>query len=411
VAITDDGVQLDHKDLKAAIWQNTAEIPDNGKDDDNNGYVDDTVGWDFSDDDNNPTGGRHGTHVAGIVGASTNEFGGAGVAPGVKLMAIRWYGGRNRWTSKIIMKSYAYAVDNGAKIINTSYNIDGFANDKTYLAAVDYVYEKGGIIFNSAGNGARLNSPRQKVEKVVLVASTQSDPNEPEKIDKVSSFSNYGKGVDIAAPGNPIYSTVLSSSSNYGNMSGTSMASPNAAGAAALIWSKFPKLTRAQVLQALYKGADNINKKILKKYVGNIGAGRVNTLAAIQYLQNESARANVIDIRQNDLVSGFSGSQKTSFKLSLSGSLSADQSLSEGSMLLVSAGDDGLFDTDDDKVYPLKLNKNYSDISQSVEVYTDEKIESGFYAVSIKTSQLKDAFGRPMGGNISSNSFIKYFSL
>ncbi len=278
VAVTDDGVSLIHDDLKDAIWKNSKEIAGNGIDDDNNGYIDDVNGWDFSDDDNDPNGGSHGTHVAGIIGATINNgSGGSGIAPGVKIMPIRWYGGSNSWTSELISKSYLYALNNGANIINTSYNIDGFVNDQVYRELVKVIKEEGVILFNSAGNGNRKDPPRGKIEEIVLVAALDSDMSK-KKVDSRAYFSNYGKGIDIAAPGHPVYATTLNG--KYGDMSGTSMASPAAAAVAALIWSHNKDLTRDQVLAKLYAGVDNIDDKN-PKYIGQLGSGRINSFKAL----------------------------------------------------------------------------------------------------------------------------------
>ena len=101
VAVTDDGVDIHHPDLKNRIWINDREIPGNGKDDDGNGYIDDVKGWDFSDNDADPSqGANHGTHVAGIIVAEKgNNVGLAGTAPNVRVMPLRFYGGRRRWNS------------------------------------------------------------------------------------------------------------------------------------------------------------------------------------------------------------------------------------------------------------------------------------------------------------------------
>ncbi len=287
VAVTDDGVSLKHKDLKDAIWFNKKEIPNNGKDDDENGFIDDVNGWDFSDGDNNPDGGSHGTHVAGIIGATINNgIGGAGIAPGVKIMPIRWYGGSKRWTSEMIAESYLYALNNGAQIINTSYNIDGFVNDKIYRDVVKLLKKEGMLVFNSAGNGGKKDPPRAEIEEVVLVAALDSD-FEKNKVDTKAYFSNYGEGIDISAPGHPIYSTVLRG--GYGDMSGTSMASPAAAGVAALIWSQNPELTNTEVLAKLLKGADNVSAKN-PKMKGLLGTGRINVPNSLK------SKAKVLEI-------------------------------------------------------------------------------------------------------------------
>jgi subtilisin family serine protease len=281
VAVTDNGFELEHEDLQGGWWKNKGEIPNNGKDDDGNGYVDDYDAWNFSANNNNPRPGSnsHGTHVAGtIMGRADNGMGIAGVAPGVVVMPIKFYGD-GRWTSEIISKSYHYAVDNGARIITTSYNIDGMVNDKAYIDAVNYVYEKGGLLFNSAGNSGRDNPTRIKNKQVILVCATQSNYASRANNDVIAKFSNYGTGIDVCAPGNPVYATV--NGGKYADMSGTSMASPVAAATAALIWSKYPTWTNMEVLKKLLETSDNIDNKNSSKK-GKLGAGRVNALNALQ---------------------------------------------------------------------------------------------------------------------------------
>jgi thermitase len=287
VAVTDNEFELDHDDLKNQWWKNEAEIEGNGIDDDGNGYIDDIYGWDFMGEDNNTdvtNGVTHGTHVAGIIAAEANNgIGIAGVAPNVKVMPLRWYGNERSWTSAIVAETYRYAVDNGAKIINTSYNIDYLVDDQVYLDAVKYVNSKGAIIFNSAGNNSKKNPPRQKVEDIVLVCSVKS--KDDRKVDRKSSFSNYGTGIDICAPGDPVYSAVqgrYEGKSRYGKLEGTSMAAPVAAGVAALIWSHNPNFSRQEVIAKLLESADNIDEVNKKRFRGLLGAGRVNASKAMR---------------------------------------------------------------------------------------------------------------------------------
>ena len=282
VAVTDDGVDIDHEDLAPSIWINPHEIPDNDLDDDFNGYVDDVNGWDFSSGDNNPrpvsswSGGDHGTHVAGIIAAANNSVGLIGVSPQIKIMPIRFYGS-NTWTSAIIAKSYAYAVDNGARIITTSYNIDYMVNDPVFQEAIAYVYSKGAMHFNSAGNNNALNPKRQQIDELILVCSTEVR----EGLEDVKSgFSNYGRGVDICAPGSDIWSSVPGN--DYSSMSGTSMAAPMAAGVAALIWSVHPHWSRDQVAARLFQSSENIDEKN-SSWIGYLGAGRVNAFAGVTF--------------------------------------------------------------------------------------------------------------------------------
>ena len=189
VAVTDTGVDYRHKDLSDNIWRNELEFgltPDgedlckNAIDDDANSRVDDCNGWDFASQDNDPMPDSareyHGSHVAGIVAATHDQDGVVGVAPEARVMAIKFYAA-GKWTSEMIFNSYKYAVDNGAKIINTSFNVDKFVDDMTYRAALDLVYAKGAIVVNSAGNGGRKDPVRSILSKVLFVANTSATDN------------------------------------------------------------------------------------------------------------------------------------------------------------------------------------------------------------------------------------------
>ncbi|MFZ4714923.1 MAG: S8 family serine peptidase [Bacteriovoracaceae bacterium] len=286
VAVTDNEFTVDHDDLKTAFYKNEKETPNNGVDDDNNGYIDDVRGWDVVGKDNNVDEeiAVHGTHVSGIIAATTNNgIGIAGIAPHVKVLPIRFYDQKKPWTSAVVSEAYYYAVKMGAKIISTSYNIDSMVTDKVYLDAVKYATKSGLLVFNSAGNNGQLNPPRQVVKELILVCSVQSKNAASQDIR--SKFSNYGTGVDICAPGDPILSTVRgrapNGASRYGELSGTSMATPAAAAVAALIWSHNPNFTADEVKAKLFESADKIEAKN-PKYIGLLGAGRINALKALQ---------------------------------------------------------------------------------------------------------------------------------
>jgi len=286
VAVTDDGFRLKHSDLEDAWWENPREIPGNKIDDDGNGYVDDVLGWNFNNNNNDPDSdynhGGHGTHVAGIVGATfNNKRGVTGMSPYIKVMPLKFYGSV-RWSSSMVFETYAYAVDNGAKIISTSYNIDSLVNDLTYRKALDYAYDKNVIVFNSAGNSGKEEPARVVLDKIILVGSVQSG-DKIKKHDKISRYSNYGLGVDIFAPGDPIHSTYRSgrrTNRSYGPMSGTSMAAPVVAGLAAYIWSAMPELTMDQVLAKVMMGAIDIEAKN-RSYKNKLGNGRINSFHSI----------------------------------------------------------------------------------------------------------------------------------
>ncbi|HSK11951.1 MAG TPA: S8 family serine peptidase, partial [Phnomibacter sp.] len=213
IAIVDDAVERNHPDLSANIWVNPKEIPGNGIDDDGNGYVDDINGWDFADNDNNPdpptTEYYHGTHVAGIASATTNNNTGmASIGFSCKLMCIKSAGANPRSLSSIATYGgIIYAANNGANIINCSWGSKTFSS--TNQETIDYAISKGSIVVAAAGNDAssELYYPATYIG-VISVAST--DVN-----DVKSGFSNYGSWVKISAPGSSIYSTIPNST--YGN--------------------------------------------------------------------------------------------------------------------------------------------------------------------------------------------------
>ena len=193
-------------------------------------------------------------------------------------MPLRIGGDDGGYTSAILADSLTYAIDNGARIANLSYDIDEFVGDPTFTAGLQYYHDNGGILFSSAGNTNQLNPTRQALEQTILVASTDLADNK-------SSSSNFGTGIDIAAPGD----SILTTDTDGGTVtrSGTSMASGVAAGAAALIWSAKPTWTRDQVIAYLLATADNIDAAN-PAFVDYLGSGRINigdldaTLAAPQ---------------------------------------------------------------------------------------------------------------------------------
>lgn len=275
IAITDDGMALSHPDLAPNLWTNPGEIAGNGLDDDANGYVDDVRGWDFASQNGDPSpntpADEHGTHVAGIAAARThNGAGVAGVAGHCTLMPLQIWNGSG-FTSTILNGAFRYAADHGARVVNTSFNFDAWVGNAVVTAALQYLHDAGVLHFLSAGNDSRLNPRRQSFTQSLFVASTDAD-------DLKSASSNYGTGIDVSAPGSGILSTVPQD--GYDHSSGTSMATPNAAGAAALLWSAHPSWTSYQVACRLLATADDLDAAN-PAYAGLLGAGRVNTYAAL----------------------------------------------------------------------------------------------------------------------------------
>ena len=382
VAVTDDGFKLDHEDLIHSWFKNANEIPDNGIDDDQNGYIDDVVGYDFNEMDNNPMSdsrnGSHGTHVSGIISAGfSNNIGVTGHSPKIKVMPIKFYG-KNNWTSAMVLESYTYAANNGAKIITTSYYIDNFVGDVAYEKALDYAYGKGLILFNSAGNGGAFDSKRTAFTKLLLVASTKSKTARRSKIDQKSSFSNYGRGVDIAAPGDPIHST--GRSLRYVDMSGTSMAAPNAAASAALIWSIHPEYSRDQVVAKLLMGADNINN-INNRYKNYLGSGRIN---AKESLSEVHKAPHIIEARYLK--------KDKELRIHIWGILSQESFTRSGGIILKKSTETGY------KNLVVKMKNKYFLATNELIINVSEP---GDYQLVINSKKVTDPFGQELDGDLN----------
>lgn len=272
VAVIDGGIQTTHLDLKENIWVNKDEINGNGIDDDKNGYIDDINGWNFALNTPTVTVDVHGTHVAGIIGAKGNNgIGTTGICWDTKLMSIDVFGGSEVASHPNIIKGIYYAVDNGASVINMSIGVDsGYATSiefknlrptlyTDYFNAFNYAVNNDCCVVIAAGNDMlnannNFNLPSgfsTEIEGVISVAAVSN------KGDR-TAYSNYGHSITIAAPGGEseisgIYSTLPGST--YGPKSGTSMASPIVAGAAALIKAENQNFTPADIENILSRSA------------------------------------------------------------------------------------------------------------------------------------------------------------
>ncbi|MFZ9942695.1 MAG: S8 family peptidase [Bacteroidia bacterium] len=269
IGITDTGGDLDHPDMVANMKINYND-PADGIDNDNDGYVDNWRGWDLGENDNNPSvtsASSHGSHVAGCASSVTNNNVGV-AAPGFncKYLPVKISNASGSLTKAY--EGITYAADAGCQIINCSWGGAGggsFGQDVIDYATINM----NALVVASAGNDNSENSFFPASYRYVLsVASTGNN-------DTKSSFSNYGPFIDVCAPGSNIYAA--QSNNTYQLQSGTSMASPVAAGAAAIIKSQFPSYTALQVGEKLRVTCDNIyGVSGNSAYLNKLGKGRIN---------------------------------------------------------------------------------------------------------------------------------------
>lgn len=277
IAVIDTGVDYDHLDLANNIWHNPGEIPENGIDDDGNGYIDDHIGWDFvsrtsggasgedmAPSDNDPMDFQgHGTHCSGIASAVTNnKTGVAGMGWSCQIMALRagykTTTGGGSLADSDTSEALRYAADNNAHIISMSWGDSG--SSPTLNAAINYAYNAGCILVAAAGNDDS-DADHYPASYANVIAVGASDENDNQAT-STTWGSNYGSWVDIAAPGKSIYNTSYNSAvgnSTYVYMSGTSMATPLVAGVVGLILSLQPGLSPEDVRDRLVDTGDDIN--------------------------------------------------------------------------------------------------------------------------------------------------------
>ncbi len=273
VGIIDTGVRATHEDLAAHVWVNTAD-PINGVDDDNNGFIDDNLGWNFSSGNNNVTDVfGHGTQVSGIVGAEMNNgLGIAGIGT-VTVMAAKWW--HTDGTDASIAGAVTYAVDNGAQVVNLSLGCScllPMSED-----AVNYAHDNDVVVVCAAGNsGSSTPQYPASYPNAMSISAVDIDDQHP-------GFSSYGRLIDVAAPSPGIYSCGEAGDSDYDpGFRGTSAAAPHAAALAALIRVVNPALTNVEVRAAIIANATDIGDPGFDQFFGN---GKINigdTLAAVQ---------------------------------------------------------------------------------------------------------------------------------
>ena len=286
VAVIDTGVRYTHKDLAANMWKNPGEIAGNGRDDDDNGYVDDVHGINAIRNSGDPKDDNgHGTHVAGTIGAVANGGGKVvGVAWNVKIMALKFLPAYGRGSYSNAIECIDYAIANGADVMNNSWG--GGSSSRSLGNAINRARSAGIVFVAAAGNGGKdhigddndndthFYPSDYSMDNVISVAAVNRHGN-------LAGFSNYGRtSVDLAAPGVSIYSTYYKSDTSYTTLQGTSMAAPHVSGAVALLLSREPDLTPSQVRQRLIDTAEPLQTLRNKVVSGGMLDAHAALLAA-----------------------------------------------------------------------------------------------------------------------------------
>ncbi len=280
VAIVDNGGEWQHEDLRANVWTNSGEIAGNGVDDDFNGFVDDVHGVNFHDPDSSDPmwasdtrlPNHHGTPVAGAVGAVTdNGLGIAGAAWNVDLMHINVACSRGYYMC-YPYQGILYAAANGADIINASWG--GWVNSarvRLMNQVLDLATDMGTLIVAAAGNDSRSSGYYSHYShypsdypRVLSVGATERDTR------RLAPFSNYGRTVDVYAPGMFIRTTAVNN--GYAYSAGTSLAAPLVSGVAALVKTRYPDISPDRLHEYIRVTSENME----------LGNGFVNALAAVR---------------------------------------------------------------------------------------------------------------------------------
>jgi subtilisin family serine protease len=273
ISVIDTGIDYNHPDLAANMWVNPGEIPGDGIDNDNNGVIDDVHGYNAYADNGDPMDtNSHGTHCAGTIAAvGNNGEGVTGVMQHANLMAVKIFGDSGRTSTDAIVRGLLYSARMGADITNNSWG--GKQPSEAILQAFQ---AHPGLHVVAAGNAGSDNDKSDNfpsnydLDNIVAVAATDHNDEKPR-------FSQYGATkVDVAAPGHHIWSTVPGG--NYGEKSGTSMATPHVTGGAGLILSEFPEADNSEIKQRLIYGSD---RKTALQGV-SVSNGRVNFATSLE---------------------------------------------------------------------------------------------------------------------------------
>ena len=284
VAVIDTGVDYFHRDLaRSTIWRNKAER-ENGIDDDKNGYVDDLIGWNFVENNNNPWDrAGHGTHVAGVIAAGTNNGGGiAGINRGARIMPLKVLNFMGRGRSAGIAEAIYYAVKHGARVINLS--LGGAEISAAEQRAIDHAFANNVLIVVAAGNEGVETADYGPAASANVLTVGATGPD-----DQRQGFSNWGASLDLVAPGIDVLSLrargsdfalvagtegyspgdgFVGDTAGYYRASGTSFAAPLVTGVASLLLARDPGLKVTDLMRMLTQSARDIDVPGIDQYTG-----------------------------------------------------------------------------------------------------------------------------------------------
>jgi subtilisin family serine protease len=325
IGVIDTGLDWHHQDFDwNNLWKNEDEIPDNGRDDDRNGYVDDVFGWDFTADSNRPWDyDGHGTFVTGIIAATRDNGAGiAGINPGAKIMVLKALNTFGRTRASYVARAIAYGVDNGARILNLS--LAGKGLPPVVQEAMRYAESKGVLVVVAAGNtgedlsGFHPAGYAAGMTGAMAIAATDPDDRRP-------AFSNWGAGISLAAPGVDVMSlrarrtdfnwntgdtsqyrpgaNILGTDRRYYRATGTSFAAPIVTATASLVWARNPALSAADVRRILEQSARDIEAPGVDQFTGYGLLDAKAALAADPAFYVEAAITGVTpEQRGNDVI-------------------------------------------------------------------------------------------------------------
>ena len=296
VAILDSGIKDDHPDLYGRIWINKEEIPGNGIDDDYNGYVDDVRGWDFAYDDRKPEDGfGHGTNIATVIGASTNNnLGFSGIDMKCRLMNCKNLNTYNSGEYSWWAESVKYAVDNGADIINMSEGGDDYS--RVLKTAIEYAIQNDVMVVAAMMNkGDGRDYYPASYKGVFAVGATDTDDKRCRKF-SWGGGSCWGSHISVVAPGNRIYGLDYENDDNYDvYWSGTSQSTAIVSGIASLLKAQNPGRTSEEIKKIIKLSSRDLVGDISEDKPGwdkHYGYGRVDSYAALNF-------DNVYDKKEN----------------------------------------------------------------------------------------------------------------